>query len=390
MQIHYQAEPAKVKEKRQEAIVQFRKIQIPGFRKGKAPDQAIEIKLKKQIDDYVKHEMTVEAYNDIIYESKIKPIGHPQITKMDLHDSNFSCDLMVLKKPDVELKQYRDFSIPKPHQQYSVAEMVEKMLQELRVKFADVSPYGENDFVTIGDKVTLDCICLTDSSLSKEGILYVVGDKLFPEFDDNILGMSAGEERTFSVKNVDGAVIDCKVLIHMGMRNTPAALDDSLAQRAGFESYAKMREAANGIATGRAQEQENQAISQQVVKRLLAEHEFEIPSWLIAVEAKQLAMQSGADFSKLPDENKNYFIAAAKSNVKLTLILDEIKDKEPETVFTDMELMDIIKHRVAAMGQDPEKFIVESRKDGRLISLLAALRSEAVLEWIVKNSKVVE
>lgn len=394
VQVHYVAEPLKVKTKRKEAVAQFRKVQIPGYRKGKAPDHAIEIKLKKQIDEWMKKELVAEAYDDILFESRIKTIGYPQVTHVELHDNEFWCDLTILRKPKVELKQYKGFEIPKPHQEHTASEMVEKMLQELRTQHGEVSPYGENDFVQMGDKVTLDVKVYRDGELredlSKEGILYHVGDKMFQLFDDSILGMEAGEERMFDLDTDQTTVNKANVKIHMGMRVIPAALDDSLAKKAGFESYDKLREVADGIANGRVQETEHHMISQQLIKQLLSLHEFEIPAWLVSMEAQQIAAQSKFKWADLQDEHKNIFLQRARDNVKLALIMDEIKEQEPEAHFSDTELINVIKQRVTSAGQDPEQFLVEAQKDGRLLGLLAALRNEAMLQWLVEQSKIVE
>lgn len=393
LNIHYVAEPAKVTSKRKEAVAQFRKVKISGFRPGRAPDYAIETTLKKQIEDWMKRELIAEAYDDILFETKIKPIGYPQVNKIELYDNDFWCDLTVLKKPTVELKQYKNFELPKPHQEYTIEEMVERMLQELREQNGEVSPYGENDFVQLGDKITLD-VKITDGDtarpdLDKDGALYHVGDKMFPEFDDNISGMSAGEERIFNV-DLGGKVGQATVKVHMGMRNIPAPLDDTLAQKVGFDSCDKLREVAKGIATGKLKEHETQELSQQIVRKLIELHEFEIPSWLISMEAQQLAMQSKLKWTDLQDDHKEMFLSQAKNNVKLALIMDEIKEHEPEAFFSDVELLNIVRQRVAGMGQDPEKFLVEAERDGRLLGLLAALRNEATLQWLVSQSKIVE
>jgi trigger factor len=393
LNIHYVAEATKVTSKRKEAVAQFRKIQIPGYRAGRAPDYAIETKLKKQIEEWMKRELIAEAYDDILFETKIKPIGYPQVNKIELRDNDFWCDLTVLKKPAVELKQYKGFELPKPHQEYTVDEMVERMLQELREQHGEVSPYSASDFVQLGDKITLDVKIVEGETartdLDKDGDLYHVGDKMFADFDDNIFGMSAGEERTFPI-DLGGKTGQATVKVHMGMRNIPAALDDTLAQKVGFESCDKLREVAKGIATGKLKEHENQELSQQIVRKLVELHEFEMPSWLISMEAQQLAAQSKLKWTDLEDEHKEMFLGRARNNVKLALIMDEIKEREPEAFFSDMELLNVVRQRVAGMGQDPEKFLVEAERDGRLLGLLAALRNEATLQWLVTQSKVIE
>lgn len=401
MEVHYVATPETVEQKRQEAVQQLRKVAIPGFRAGRAPDYIIKLRLKKQIEDWMKRELVAQAYDDILFETKMKPIGYPQLNKLELNESAFWCDLTVLKKPEFELKQYTGFKVPKPHQLHTPTEMAEKMMQELRQRFGDIVPYGENDFVQMGDKVTLDFKCLMDDKVfdeaTKEGALYTVGQNIFPGFDDNVLGMSAGEERSFDVVLGDNVAEDMKnkrvtfqVKVHMGMKTVLAALDDALAQKAGFENYDKMRETVEGIASSRAQSSHVQLVGQQVIKQLLAAHDFEVPTWLVSMEAQHVAKQVGAEWNTVTDDQKSMFLAQAKDNVKLALIMDTIRDKEPEATFSDNELFNVIKTRVQEAGQDPDKFLVEAQRDGRLVGLLSSLRNEATIQWLVDQSTIIE
>lgn len=401
LEVHYIADPEKVKAKRREAVKQLKKANIPGFRPGKASDQAILNSMKKQIDDWMKRELVSEAYDDILFETKAKPIGYPQVNKAELHDSEFWCSLTILKKPEFELQKYTGFEIPKPHQTFTQMEIVEQMLQELRLQHGDVAPYGEKDFVQVGDKITLDFTCTVDGQIfdgaTRTGILYRVGDNAFPEFDDNICGMSAGEERDFDVLFGDAVPEELKskkasfhVKVHMGMKTIPCALDDTLAQKVNIESYQKLRELVEGTATNRLQATVHHNVSQQVIKNLLAEHNFNCPEWLVNIEAQQLAAQTGMTWKDLTQEQRQIFTTQASDNVKLSLILDTIREKNPEAVFTDAELVNVLKQRLVSRGQDPEKTLVEAQKNGSIMGMLASLRNEATLQWLVEQSKIVE
>lgn len=394
LKIFYTAEPDKVKNKRKETINIFRKnAKIPGFRKGKASVEAVALKCKKQIEDTVKQEMLSEAYQDILFEGKIKPIGHPQIENVHLQDDLFNCNLTILKKPTIELNQYKGLEIPKPHQHQSVNDIVEAMIQELRIQNGEISPYGENDFVQSGDKLTMDVKYSIDDQeikdVCKEGCLYLVGDNMFPNFDDNILGMKAGEEKTFTIPDNDKTAT-VFVRVHMGMRIIPAALDDELAKKAGFETYEKMRETAVGIATNRIQENEQREISQQIMKKLVDNHNFETPSWLNLMEAQQMCAQNKKKWEEISDTEKEMFITRAKDNVKISLILDQVQFECVECQFADHEIINVIKQQVLNNGQDPDKFLQEAQKDGSLVGIISNLRAQATIQWLISQIIIIE
>jgi len=103
LKVHYEADPEVVIGKIDEAVAECRKLQVPGFRKGKAPDSAIKMRLRPQINQYVAREMATHAMDDIIFELDVKPIGHPKFSEIKISKNNFSCDVDFMKKPSFEL-----------------------------------------------------------------------------------------------------------------------------------------------------------------------------------------------------------------------------------------------------------------------------------------------
>src|SRR5690606_16043977 len=104
-QYFYQADPDKVEEKIDEAVFALKKAKIPGFRPGKAPDSVIKTKCRSQIDSWVKRELTIQAYDDVVFEKKIKTIGQPEVDNLKLNKDTFSCELTICSRPDFELSE---------------------------------------------------------------------------------------------------------------------------------------------------------------------------------------------------------------------------------------------------------------------------------------------
>ena len=96
--VHYVADADVVEQKRQEAVENLRKIKIAGFRKNKAPDSAIKLKLKNEIEQWMTREIVAHAYDEVLFETKMKSIGYPQVSNVMLDGSYFHCDLFFLKK----------------------------------------------------------------------------------------------------------------------------------------------------------------------------------------------------------------------------------------------------------------------------------------------------
>ena len=392
LEVAYKADEETVKNKYQEAVESLRKIQIPGFRAGRAPDYAIKARCKDKIKSWTGRELITTAYDDIIFQTKMKTIGQPSVTEFSLKDNDFSCTMILHKKPDFDLKDYKGYEIPKPHMDRDVDAHIEKTIQDIRMRFAEVRPYQEGDLVDMGDQITMDyySTCEGEETQKAEGILYGVGDNKLTGLDDNILGMAPGETREFN-GNVDGKEAKCKVTLHMGMKRIPCPMDDELAQKVGLQNFDEVRTKIAVIANEQIRNQENNLIKQQIIARLLEANPFEVPAWLTKMEVQHILMQNNlSDDTKLSDEERQVFTDKANKQIRLSLILDSIRDAEPEAVLSDAEAVNALKQQVAMQGQEPEKFLIESQRSGRLHGMLAQLRDEFALQWLVKNSKIVE
>src|ERR1700748_1327353 len=148
--VKYSADPNVVFEKSKEAIKELKKIATPGFRAGKTPDNVIKSRFKSKIEEWIRSQMLTYSYDEILFETKMEPIGQPQVLNMKLDGNNFNCEMLFLKKPEFELQEVKGLEIPTPHADVTQSSYVESMLQELRTKNGDSAPYSEGAFVQFG------------------------------------------------------------------------------------------------------------------------------------------------------------------------------------------------------------------------------------------------
>lgn len=399
VEVQYVADPEKVLEIRanvlDEVFQEVSKIAVPGYRKGKAPLNVVKTKYKKVIEQHTQKALVEKAKEDIIFETKMKTIFYPQVLHSSLNHAFFSCSMLFLKRPEFELKEYKGLKIPKPHAVKNAEELTEHMLQELRVKYGDVVPFTEFDFVEMNDKITMDVKCMLGDTqinqLTKEGEFYSVGNGFYKEFDDNILGMKAGETRTFDVlwdtETKDKATFT--VTAHMGVKNVPAGLDDAFAQKLGLASLEALQTEVKGASQTKIQQFERQSIIDQISRQLKELHEMTIPSWLVSMDTEQMASQYGMKFSELPQESQQELESRAKDRLKMTLILESIRESEPELQLSVPEIMDIIRQKIVDQGEDPNKVLVEAQASGRLQNMVASMQHEATLDFLVKHSEII-
>ncbi len=399
LEILYTGDSDVVSSKRDEVVADLRKTQIPGFRKGKAPDSAIKAKLGKQIDIHIAEYMKSQAYDDAIFKIEQRAIGYPKFDDVSISGNNFKCKITLLTKPSFEVADYK-YEIPNPDIDRDIDAQVNSTLEDLRLRFGDVEPYGDNDFVDTNDQITIGFTATVNGEpfdgSTAEGQLYVVGQNAIPGLDDNLLGMSAGESRSFeltlpeNVPGVGGSTALFNVTVHMGTKKAPAALDDVLATQCGFPTFEELKSKLESISAAKIKQAHLLKVRQQVAERLVSENDFRVPDILIQLESQHIAAQNGIDWSLLDDTEKQVFTNQAVKQVRLSMILDSIREKEPDSVLSDGDAQAGLVKRASLQGRDPKKFLVDAQQSGSLLGMMSALKDEFTLQWLVDQAKIIE
>lgn len=387
VKINYVADSNVVSKKAKDAINELRSLPVPGFRPGKATDAAIKLKYKDRINQLVAGEMINHANDDILFETKLKPLGRPQLINHSLKNNNFSCEFMYMKKPDFELQQFLGLEVSDPGISTTVDDIADDILLRLRKSHASSTPYGESDFVQMGDKITVSYQVGEDPL--KEGQLYIVGEKLLPEFDENLQGMTSGETRTFNVL-INDKPVSCTATVHMGMKQELAPLDDNLAKQYNLVKVEALMNTINTMARSQFKALRDGDISGQIKEKLVASHDFEAPTWLTLMEGQYLAMSEGLKWDDLSDDAKDTYLGRAKQNVKFTLILDSIREVAKESELSDSECLDVIKQQIFKQnpGVNLDNVIQGMMKNGALAGLLAKTKNDFTLQYLVENAIV--
>lgn len=401
--INYEADTEQILNKRSEVINAFKKAPVPGFRPGKASVESIRKHYKEQIETSLKRALAEDAYHNTLFEKKIKPHGAPKFTTALLADGKFSCEFEVLTKPSFDLVPYKGMDVPRPQSNFSVLEVSEQILQDLRVRLGETSPYSDTDFIQKGDNIILDYIGSIDGekidSLSAEGELLTVGHSQLKEFDDNLLGMVIGDVREFNLivpenglPSLQGKTVHFTVTLTMGSKNIPCALDDQLAQKVGKSDYQELRNYVNELAFTKVEGSKRTALLDAIINRMLDDNKFDVPHWASLSEAQYLAQQSHVNWDASEDSDKERFLALAEKNCKISLILDKVREEEPEAQLSDQEVFDIVKQNIAKSKSDksPDEIIKEANRTGYLQILFSRIKDEHTLDFIVKSINIVE
>lgn len=399
--VHYEANFMEIADKRVEIQNAFKKAPVSGFRPGHATMDAIRMQYGKQIDEALKRALAEDAYHNTLFEKKIKPHGAPRFNNLLLDGGKFVCEFELYTKPNFELPEWRGLEVPKPHDDLSTALVTEQMLQELRTKLGTVEPYGDTDFVQSGDSVIVDYEGSIDGvkidNLSVTGEMMVIGQGPIPGFDNNLLGMIVGETREFDfmgpeggLPSVSGKTVHFKVTIITGAKNIPCPLDDELAKKMGKKDYAELMEHVSQAAYMRVDGNRKMRLHNAIGAKLVADTTISVPNWMTLSEAQYLAHHAHMDWNAMQDTDKEKVMEVAEGNVKKTLILDKIREVEPAAQLTDQEVFEIIKQNLAQTGTNIDETMQNMSRTGQLQILFSRIRDEYAMDYISKQTKVLE
>lgn len=403
LSVHYEANAMEIMDKRVVVQNSFKKAPVPGFREGKAPMDAIKMHYNKQIEESLKRALAEDSFHNTLFEKKLRAHGAPKFNSLLLDGGKFVCEFELYTKPEFKAPEWKNLEFPKPHEQMSAVEVSELMMQDLRVRLGDAEPYGDNDFVQTGDNVILDYEGSVDgvvvSTLVAQGELITVGKGQLQGFDSNLLGMAVGETREFDfvapeggLPSLSGKTIHFKATLSAGAKQIPCALDDSMAVKMGKKDFAELKELVNQAAFARTANAQKMLLHESVAKKLVSDAEISVPNWMSLSEAQYLAQQSQLDWNVASDVDREKMIEMATQNVKLSLILDKIRETEPEAQLTDQEVFEVVKQNLANTKTQGsvDEVIQQMNRSGYLQILFSRIRDEHTMDFVVKSVKVIE
>lgn len=183
---------------------EVKKINVPGFRKGKAPRSVIERMYGKGVfyEDAV-NEIIPDAYEAAIKEAALKVVSRPEFDIVTIDDNGVVLKAKFYVKPDVEIKDYKGIEVEKNVKEVTdedVANDIDRVRQR-NARTVDVTDRAVQD----GDIANIDyegfCDGVAFDGGKAEGYDLTIGSGSFiPGFEEQIIGHNIGEKFDITVK----------------------------------------------------------------------------------------------------------------------------------------------------------------------------------------------
>lgn len=232
-------------------------VNIPGFRKGKAPRRILEQHVgQKALLDEAYEIAAPKAFDAALKEQKIELAAYPKFETVTAEDGKpLVFKATVTPKPEVQLGEYKGLKIAKKPAEVSEEE-VDKHIEQMRDRQAQMVEAPSDAVVADGDFTTLDFKGFVDGEAfdGGEGKDYPlqIGSKSFiPGFEDQLIGAKIGEEREVKVafpedyheKKLAGKPAVFKCTVRTIKHKELPALDDAFAAKVSvFKTLAELKQ----------------------------------------------------------------------------------------------------------------------------------------------------
>ena len=290
-----------------------KEMTIPGFRRGKAPyDVVRRLVGEKTIYDVALENLSHKIYPKLISDLNLDPIGPGQV--QDASAEPFSITFRVPLKPIVELGDYRSLKVKKKKVEVSEEEVNEvlKKLQEERATWVTVERSASK-----GDLVVADMTFKYGSQerRNENAVLFLDPEQEpIPGLVQNLEGLEAGQEKSFSLNLKDGQEITLHLKVHEVKGKQLPPLDDEFARSWGdFNSLEELKEQ---IRKDLREQKERTATDEafyEALDALLSNAKVEFPPLLLEREVENTLLEQDKALRKRGLSLEQYLKAEGKS-----------------------------------------------------------------------------
>ena len=415
--VRVQAEvPAEEVERRvTEAARQLgRRMRIPGFRKGKVPPPLVIQRLGR---DAVLDEALRGAiggwYIDAIEEAGIVPVGEPDLDVGDMPPEgeplSFSIEIGV--RPSAKLGQHKGLEVGR-REPVADQEAVDAEVERLRDQFATLDTVERA--AAQGDHVVIDYLGSIDGEPFEGGsgsdyLLELGSSRLIPGFEEQLIGASAGEERTveltfpedYNAEHLAGRPATFEVKVKEVKTKHLPELDDEFAEQAGgFDTLAELRE----DVAARLREADERAIEREfeeaVLDAAVAEASVEVPEKLVHARAHEVLADTLNALARQGISKEAYLQIAGQTEEELAheaepqaeralkreAVLAAVVAAEDITP-SDAEIREALQPAAERAGRSLDEVFEQVRKGDRLESLREDVATRQAVELLVREAK---
>jgi trigger factor len=394
-----------------------KKVNVPGFRKGKVPRKIFEQKFG--IESLYQDALDIllpEAYGQAIDETGIEPVDQPDVDIEQIeHGKNLLFTATVTVKPEVKLGEYKGLEVQEQNASVS-DEDVEEEIKELQKKQADLA-VKEDGEVENGDTVVIDFEGFVDGEAFEGGqaenySLEIGSGSFIPGFEEQLVGTKAGEEKEVSVsfpeeyhsEDLAGKEALFKVKIHDIKTLELPELDDDFAKDVDeeVETLEALKTKVRERLEKERSEQADQQKREELINKATENTEVDVPEAMAKTELDRMVKEFEQRLQMQGMDLEMYYQFSGTSEESLKEQMQEDASKRVRTNLTleaivKAENIDVSEEDVdAEIGKMASMYNMEVEQLKQMLMLQGGpdavkedLKIRKAIDFLVENSKTV-
>ncbi|MBQ1830076.1 MAG: trigger factor [Ruminococcus sp.] len=390
---------------------QVKSINIPGFRKGKAPRHIIEKMYGTEVfyDDAMQ-----DCYPDALYEAakeqNLEIVAVEKLEAVEAGKEGFTFKTDIIVKPTLEVEGYKGFEIEKKSTEVT-EELIDEEIDKVRDRNSRMVTV-EGRAAQNGDTAVIDFEGFVDGVAFEGGkaekySLSLGSGNFIPGFEEQVVGHEAGEEFSINVnfpedyqaEELKGKEAEFKIKLHeLKEKELPEVDDEFVKDVSEKETVAEYREELRETIAARLKDEAEKDVDNQISEKLIELAQGDIPEQMYdnqandmvrdfemrlrsqGMDPKMYMQYMGMDMAAL----KNMYMDEAEKRVKLRLVLEAIAKQENLEV-TEADLEDEYSKMAEAYKVEVEQAKASVPAD----SLSEDIKVQKALD-LVKNSAVIK
>jgi len=350
-----------------------RRVQIPGFRRGKAPYRVVLQSFGEEaLYDEALEELAPEVYREALADKGIEPFDQASLDVVQLKP--LILRITVPLEPIVELGDYRQIRLA-PEEVNVEEEEVNALLAQIQKENAQEVPVERP--ARLGDCLIIDVEGTVEGepiikAEEERFVLTVDTPKPAPSFSEQLVGMRAGQEKEFSLiypadysdEKLAGKEVTFRVFLHEVKEIRLPAIDDDLARTVGdFETLDELKEALQEDLRAEAESEAQERFAEKVLAAVIAQAKIEFPPILLEREIDHMVEERVARLRRLGFTLEGYLEMVEKSEeewreelrpqaeerLKRSLVLGKVAELEGIEV-EEAEIEEEIERRTQLLG----------------------------------------
>ncbi len=385
---------------------------VPGFRKGHAPEKLVERRFKDEIGEQVKQKVLMLSLEQLADEQDLDPINEPNIDidSVDIpEEGDFEYEFDIEVRPEFELPDYKGLQIERPVREISDEDVEAyqlEFLEQYGTQEPSEDPAAPDDFVVASLEITANdrVVRQYDELTLRVRPVLRFQDAELDGFDELMSGAQAGDVRetdiTVSMEADDiamrGETVHAKFTVLDVKRLVMPEVDEPFLDRIGVAGLDELRKEIRSTLERQTTYRQRQSTREQVLNKITASADWDLPEDLVlkqtenALRREVLEMRQAGftprEIQARENDLRQRSVSMTRQNLKQHFVLDRIAEEEDLDV-TPADIDMQVAVMAAQAGENPRRVRARLQKSGMIENLEAQIRERKAVDIILEHAQ---